>query len=381
MSRFLFSVPPFYGHVNPALNVVKGLIGQGQDVTFYTGSQYRDAVEAAGATFRAVPEPRDIRGGDFLQEPALDMVFQILQATVDQARDDRPDCVIYDPMNLPGLVLARILGAPAARLHVQLPINEEHHPYDTFAPAFPVRERFDSFDRDMEKLCEHYGAPAITYREAVFHAEPLNIVPFPRAFVPMADCFDEHFHFVGPLCDIPSENGNDRFAPDEPLLYVSLGTVHANLTGFYDMCITAFGNQPRRVIISTGEDVDYSLFGPIPEQVSLHDRVPQVDVLRQASVFINHAGLNSIMEALYFGVPMVVVPIILEERTVAERMEELHLGMVVDLQNATSHVLRDAVARLEADQEIRDAAAQMQKLIHESRGHREAVDLLLEYVS
>lgn len=380
MSRFLFFVPPFYGHVNPALNVVKGLADRGEEVTFYTGSQYRDEVVAAGATFRDVPKPQGIQG-DFLQEPALDMVFQILQATVDPARDEKPDCVIYDPMNLPGLVLARVLGAPAARLHVQLPINEEHHPFDTFAPTFPVRDRFDSFDRDMEKLCKYYGAPAITYREAVFHAEPLNIVPFPKPFVPAAECFDERFHFVGPLFDIPPEDGNERFAPGEPLLYISLGTVRGNLAGFYDMCITAFGNQSRRVIISTGEDIDHSLFGPLPEHVSLHSRVPQIEVLRQASVFINHAGLNSIMEALYFGVPMVLVPIILEQHIVAERMVELQLGMVVDLQNVTSHTLRDAVARLEADQEIRCAAARMQKLIHESGGHRQAVDLLLQYVS
>jgi MGT family glycosyltransferase len=379
MSRFLFLVPPFYGHVSPALNVVKGLAERGEKVIFYTGSQYRDEVEAAGATFRDVPKPQEIQG-DFLQEPALDMVFQVLQATVDPARDERPDCVIYDPMNLPGLLLARILGVPAARLHVQLPINEGHHPFDTFSPIFPVRDRFDSFDRDMEKLCDYYQMPAMKYRETVFHAEPLNIVPFPKAFVPAAQCFDERFHFVGPLFDMPPEN-DDPITPIEPLLYVSLGTVRGNLISFYDMCITAFGNQSRRVVISTGDEVDHSLFGPIPERVSLYSRVQQIEVLRQTSAFINHAGLNSVMEALYFGVPMVVVPIILEQHIVAERMAELQLGLVVDLQEATSHVLREAVERLEADQEIRCAVGQMQKLIREAGGHRQAVDLLVQYVS
>jgi UDP:flavonoid glycosyltransferase YjiC (YdhE family) len=62
-------------------------------------------------------------------------------------------------------------------------------------------------------------------------------------------------------------------------------------------------------------------------------------------------------------------------------MAELQLGLVVDLQEATSHVLREAVERLEADQEIRCAVGQMQKLIREAGGHRQAVDLLVQYVS
>ena len=365
MSRFLFFIPPFYGHINPALNVVKDLTDRDQEVVFYTGPLYREVVEAAGAKFRAVPESGD-RSSDFLEETGIEMIFQFLQATVDSARDERPDCVVYDPMCLEWLLLARIVGAPAARLHLQLPINEKYHPYDTFAPSVPVRPQFDAFDHDMQKLCDFYRIPAIGYHEAVFHAESLNIVPFPKSFVPAVENFDERFHFVGPLFDASSEG--DDLAPSQPLLYVAMGTEHSNIPAFYDICITAFRNQSRRVVISTGNEVDHSLFGSIPAQVSLHHRVQQMEVLRQAGAFINHGGLNSIMEALYYGVPMVAVPIILEEKIVAKRMTELQLGLVVEPQMVTSHTLRDATARIEESQEIRSAVDRMQKLIRESGG-------------
>ncbi|MFL8673036.1 glycosyltransferase [Clostridioides sp. GD02404] len=33
---------------------------------------------------------------------------------------------------------------------------------------------------------------------------------------------------------------------------------------------------------------------------------PQLEILEKADVFITHGDLNSVMESLYFGVPMVV---------------------------------------------------------------------------
>ncbi|MDQ1624321.1 MAG: hypothetical protein QOH19_2739 [Actinomycetota bacterium] len=49
-------------------------------------------------------------------------------------------------------------------------------------------------------------------------------------------------------------------------------------------------------------------------------------VLRHADVFLSHAGMNSTMEALCFGVPLVTFPLRPEQEATARRVEELGLG-------------------------------------------------------
>ena len=52
-------------------------------------------------------------------------------------------------------------------------------------------------------------------------------------------------------------------------------------------------------------------------------------VLRAASLFITHGGMNSVMEALSLGVPMVVAPQAADQFANAGRVAELGLGLSV----------------------------------------------------
>lgn len=368
MSGYLFCIAPYHGHANPILHIVRELTRRGERVTVYTGEGFREAVDAAGAQFR--PIPQSDAPGDMLEREA-----GIIEAILEPARADQPDCVVYDAMTMWGKLLAGILGAPAARVHVQFPVTEQYHPFDTFAPMVPVKEHFEEFDRDFKKLCDRFGLPAMTYHELLYHAEPLNIVPFPEPFVAGREHLDERFHFVGPLFDAPEPAS----ASSEQIVYVSLGTINTNMAAFYDLCIGALGDRDRELVISTGDQVDYSAFGPIPQNVSLRRRVSQLQVLQRTAVFINHAGLNSVMEAFWYGIPMVLLPLTPEQGAVAARMVELRLGAVLDLRMATRHVLRELIAHVENDPDIRAGVNAMRASIKASGGSGQAADLLMDY--
>ncbi|HET8845766.1 MAG TPA: nucleotide disphospho-sugar-binding domain-containing protein, partial [Ktedonobacteraceae bacterium] len=88
--------------------------------------------------------------------------------------------------------------------------------------------------------------------------------------------------------------------------------------------------------------------------------------------------MNSIMEALYFAVPMVVVPFSHEQALNAKRVEELHLGLVLRDRELTAHKLRTAVTYVQNDPAIQASLAQMRRLSRESGGFRQAADLLLQ---
>ncbi|HET8843738.1 MAG TPA: macrolide family glycosyltransferase [Ktedonobacteraceae bacterium] len=379
MSRFIFCSEPYHGHVSPVLLLVQELVQRGADVFFYTAEPFRDAVEASGASFRPIPDVQRKTTSSFTV-PVVRKSHEILQAIVDTARADQPDCLVYDAMSLWAMLLAKILATPAARIYSIFPSNDAFHPLDTYSPLDPVKEQYPEFDQDMHRLCDLYRLPAISYHDAVFQAEPLNLVRFLPDFFPARDLFDERFHFPGPFLNPPpppSPQPSVDPSP-EPSLYISLGTVNTNVPPFYDLCLSAFGHQEQHVVISTGSQLDLSLFGSIPDNISMSPRVPQTQVLQQASAFITHGGMNSIMEALYFAVPMVVVPLTLEQTLNARRVEELHLGRVVRDRELTAHKLRTAVTHVQNDPAIQASLAHLRHVSQQTQGISQAADLLLQ---
>ena len=69
--------------------------------------------------------------------------------------------------------------------------------------------------------------------------------------------------------------------------------------------------------------------------------VPQLEVLRRASAFVSHGGMNSVSESLYFGVPLVCVPQMGEQEIVARQVEALGAGVHLAKDEATADRIRE----------------------------------------
>ena len=115
-----------------------------------------------------------------------------------------------------------------------------------------------------------------------------------------------------------------------------MGTVNNDMMPFYKSCISALGNTDYQVIMSVGNLVSQDDFGLLPENISVYPAVDQIAVLEKADAFISHAGMNSVSESLYFGVPLVMLPQTAEQKGVAERVSELGAGIKRDMADATS---------------------------------------------
>jgi UDP-N-acetylglucosamine:LPS N-acetylglucosamine transferase len=64
-----------------------------------------------------------------------------------------------------------------------------------------------------------------------------------------------------------------------------------------------------QVVLAKGNNIELSELGSIPSNVIIVDKAPQIDLLKRASLCISHAGLNSTLESLAQGVPMVAIPL------------------------------------------------------------------------
>jgi MGT family glycosyltransferase len=386
MGNFLLFNVPYRGHINPTLPIIQELVKHGHNVTYcsFSAHHFKQAIESTGAAFLSCDVPRD--GHDLSSISSYEAELRIASCVLEQALRiagaRRPDILMYDSMCFWGMLFARMLCIPAVRLHTTFAINEYFHPFSPYSPKMPWRaDVLAQQERILAYFVARYELPAFDYPEVLFQAEALNIVFLPPEFHPAVRTFDESFVFVGPSI-YPRDDVSDfplHQLGTSPVLFVSLGSIWNRLPLFFDACINAFGGQPRLVVLSVGDSIDRKVFGPLPGNVVIHSYVPQLEVLQRADTFVTHGGPNSIMEALYYGVPVVVIPLIFDERIVAERVAALRLGITFEgLAHVTTHTLREAVSSVKGDLQVRANIREMQNAIVNAGGYPRAVNAILE---
>jgi zeaxanthin glucosyltransferase len=57
-------------------------------------------------------------------------------------------------------------------------------------------------------------------------------------------------------------------------------------------------HKDLQLVLSVGDQVDPKQIGPVPKNAIIVKRAPQLELLKQTSVCITHAGLNTV-----FGIP------------------------------------------------------------------------------
>jgi MGT family glycosyltransferase len=394
--HFAFVSIPAHGHVNPTLPLVAELVRRGHRVTYFTAADFEPQIRNAGADFQAsganwlasLPAlgPGQ-RTQAHLMLPLMNEVFENLRssfpALVDRLRQDPPDAVCFDAMTLSGSMAAEKIGAPAIALMPTYATNE-HFSLRSLMPA-PPPEGADDMAKvamAMGRLVAEFAAEQGVRAPRMFDGPPapFNIVFLPREFQPMGATFDDRFRFVGPSVSGRDDGGWLREGTG-PLLFISLGTTPLNnRPDFFRMCLEAFGGSEWEVAMAVGEQASPAGFGTVAPNVRIRPFFPQLQVLRQADVFITHAGMNSAMEALYYAVPMLAVPQQPEQAATARRLEELGLGRHLAAEEVTPEALRAGADALHADGQIRRKVAAMSEIVRNAGGSVAAADAIEAHV-
>ena len=128
-------------------------------------------------------------------------------------------------------------------------------------------------------------------------------------------------------------------------------------------------------ILSVGTAENLAALGVLPPNIQAAERVDQLAVLRRADVFLTHCGMNSASEAIWYGVPTVLDPQQSEESAVADRMEEL--GMGLRLRSEEPELIREALDRVLADPSYKEQTARIARSFQEAGGARRAAEYIL----
>lgn len=178
-----------------------------------------------------------------------------------------------------------------------------------------------------------------------------------------------------------AENVRSRAAYGGPLLWQSLAPIEVHAESQRPLVFASVGTRsdhsPEHVaflkrllasaalfphadlVFAAGDLFDALTSVPRPSNVTLVKHTRQFELLHRARLFITHGGLNSVKEALYCGVPMLVIPSRDDQFDNAARVKWHGCGLVADHHLATSIAIARNVDRLLSDETFRRAAEQM----------------------
>ena len=406
LTHFAFLTPPYAGHLNPMLALARTLVDRGHAVTFVAQADVGPKVSRPGIGFVAVgarthPPGRlarmTARLGATTGLFGIRGVIRDMADTTEMLCDEAPAAlrqvhagvIVSDQTEPAGGLVARHLGIPVVSVANALLIDRE----PAVPPAF-VGWRYDDSswgirrnlgghrvaDWMMRPLLEVIGrrsrawdlggletledclSPTLEISQSVAGFD------FPRASPPSA------LHPCGPLR--LAELRAWRPVPGGPNVFCSLGTLQGARLPVFGTVAAACERLGLALTIAHGGRLDEAEVASLPGAPRVESFVPQRAVMRTASAVVTHGGLNTVLDALAAGVPLVVVPMAFEQGAIAARVERSGAGIVIPRRRFTAEAVAAALAALLEGTGYRERAEALRDEIRDAGGVARAADLV-----
>jgi zeaxanthin glucosyltransferase len=305
-------------------------------------------------------------------------------------KDAEIEALLVDQIAPEGGIVAEFLDIPFVTICSALPFNQE----PTIPPLFTtwryntawwavlrnriVYQLVSPFGKSMQNLRSNYRKlwklPPRTDCDsplAILTQQPAEF-EYPRATLP------DYFHFTGPYHNQTSRKPVDFLweqLTDKPLIYASMGTLQNQLNDVFEAIATACVDLDAQLVISLG---GASLEGlpVLPGQPIVVSYAPQLALLEKAAVVITHAGMNTALECLTYGVPMVAIPITNDQPGVAARIAWTGAGEIVPLKKLTAARLQTALKLVLTKPSYRQNALRIKQSIAVAGGVSRAADII-----
>ena len=405
---------PLSGHLNPMIALARKLESRGHEVVFIGVPDVEPFARAAHLNFLSFCEEEHPAGsiatgwGQVAKRHGLDVVQHstqhLIPVLLESALEHLPkkladagiEALVLDTIFLFLGLVPMSLGIPYVHiwnvLHFDLSGVTPHcffsWPYDTtekgiarnveglqwvgglFGPAREIAKPY----AEKVGLQIDWSNPAATISELAVISQTPKEFDFPSPDWP------PQFHYAGPFFD---DRGREPvpFPWEElsgkPLIYASLGTLVNGLEQVYRSILGAVAPlSDVQLVLSVGKNIQLSDLGPIPSNTIVVRSAPQIQLLKQASLCITHAGLNTALESLAHGVPMVAIPIGYDQPGVAARIAYHGAGELLEIEDLTVESLSKTIQQIQTNPGYREKARYFQNVISQTRGLDIAADVI-----
>jgi len=409
MSKIGVFVSCATGHLNPTIALCRELKRRGHDVTFFGVADALEKVTAAGLGYISLGEKDYPLGttslaarqlGELSGNAARRFTYRHLQRMaalsfehgLPAVRESHIDLILVDQIEPAGPTIANHLGVPYVTIATGGLTNREIGvPPITVGWAYggglwkAVRNRlgYAQLDRETKTISKYVNQwrrrwklpPYRTIDETLSPLAQLSQEPFefefPRQRLPQC------VHFLGPFIDVSARKSTPfpwNRLTGEPLVYVSMGTLqNRNARVFQCIAEACLGFSVQLVMSMGGGGLGLA---ELPGAPLIVDYAPQLGLLSKAALTITHAGLNTVMEALSRGVPMVAIPVASDQPGVAARVARIGAGEVVPLCHLDGARLRTSIERVLHNESFKQQAVRFQKLLRNYKGAAGAADVI-----
>lgn len=364
------------GNVPPFLGLSRELSARGHEVVGFGSHGMKQAFVEAGAryvtsvdgeVFRplarlTVPQSTQMQANIWLDRKLANEFIELVER-------EKPDVLVVDCCLNAVQVAAETTGVPLVVLIHTLLGRLLPHWDRTYLPA-------------INEIREEYGLRTVQSTAELWNMGSAALVASLQRLDELPDSeFASRFKYIGPIFE-PGDgktNGYKRGDLEKPLVTVSFSTTFMEQEEPIANVLKALSELECQAVVTTGPSVDPAIF-PTYENISLHQWMPHADILPHAAVAIVHGGHSTACKALWFGVPILVMPLGRDQRYVGERVADVGAGLILD-KNSSPAEISAAVSSLLSNLTFREGAKEIAREMRSLGGsERGAADILEDII-
>jgi zeaxanthin glucosyltransferase len=384
------------------------LVSRGHEVTVFHLLIAKAAVQAAGLQFCPIDQydvqsishgVNESPASRFKFAPTVNAITahaeQLLREGCAALRAARVDMVIADQMDVAAGSIAEYVGVPFINVGCGPPVYfDESVPAPYFgwhhSHGFCARLR-NALGNSLIGLILHpvlrlindrrrsWGLREIRHLNDLFSKSAIitqlpQVLEFNRAR-PLP-----HLFYTGQFVDTWARK-TVRFPWDrlnrKPLIYASMGTIRNDLPWVFRAIVTACAFFDVQLVLSLGGGrVRPADLGPLPDDTIVVDYAPQIDLIRRSSLAITCGGLNTTLDCVASGVPMVAIPVAEDQPGIAARIEVARIGKVVPVRTLSAIRLRGAIRNVYRDTIYASTIRRLQSKVNAIDGVGKAAQII-----
>ena len=395
--KILFATTPAAGHFNPLTGLAEYLAQRGNDVRWYTSSDFsRQITElsihhypfkaALGINFENLDAffPERVR----IKNPTDRMNFDMINLFANRSTEYFSDISeIFQKFKFDVLICDNTFSAiPIIRAKLNIPvvaigvmplpeISIDLGPYGLgLLPPLTVLGRLkNNIMRYLFKnLLAKKSISAFANILAPFQI-PDTRLPLLDLLVKKSDLFlqigtqsfeyprsdlGKNIRFIGGLKQNAPKGSfefwfDQRLTTFKKIILITQGTVEKNLNNLIIPTIEAFKGGENLLIVTTGGNQTETLQQRYKfENIIIEDFIPYKDIMPYAHVYVTNGGYGGVMQSLNYGLPIVAAGLFEGKNEICSRIGYFKVGINLKTETPSIQEIRTAVNKILTDTDI-----------------------------